>query len=564
MIPVLNKETTTCSLMSYGYNPLISKWSPYHGAVYAIVESIAKIVAMGGNYHTIRFSFQEYFEKLLDVPAKWGKPFAALLGAYRVQSEMKLPSIGGKDSMSGSFEDIHVPPTLVSFAITGSEVEDVMTPELKASGHTLVEVMLPKDQYHIYDFDVLKAQYDGIMQLMKEKKVYSAYTVKDGGVIEAVYKMAFGNAVGVQFDNDLELDSLIQKDYGHIILEVENDEVVTLPHTRIIGHTIEDSVMMYRDETLSLDEAYQVYESVLDDVYPTTEKAPTQDIIVKDCHQRSELKAKQTYDEVKVVIPVFPGTNCEYDSKRAFERAGATVQLVLMRNKTAKEMKDSVDELEAAIRQSQIMMLPGGFSAGDEPEGSGKFIATVLRSPQLKEAIDDLLDHRDGLMIGICNGFQALIKLGLLPYGHIKDMDENDPTLTFNTIGRHLSQMVDTRIASVKSPWLAGVNVGDIHTVPISHGEGRFVAPKAVIEELFENGQVFSQYVDSHHQPTMVSPYNPNGSMMAIEGIISRDGRVLGKMAHSERQGENRNKNIYGEMDQKLFEAGVNYFKGGK
>ena len=270
---------------------------------------------------------------------------------------------------------------LVSFAITGSEVEDVMTPELKASGHTLVEVMLPKDQYHIYDFDVLKAQYDGIMQLMKEKKAYSAYTVKDGGVIEAVYKMAFGNAVGVQFDNDLELDSLIQKDYGHIILEVENDEVVTLPHTRIIGHTIKDSVMIYHDETLSLDEAYQVYESVLDDVYPTTEKAPTQDIIVKDCHQRSELKAKQTYDEVKVVIPVFPGTNCEYDSKRAFERAGATVQLVLMRNKTAKEMKDSVDELEAAIRQSQIMMLPGGFSAGDEPEGSGKFIATVLRSP---------------------------------------------------------------------------------------------------------------------------------------------------------------------------------------
>ena len=327
---------------------------------------------------------------------------------------------------------------------------------------------------------------------------------------------------------------------------------ITIPNVKNIQGVTDSSVIRVE------------YESVLNDVYPTTEKAPTQDIIVKDCHQRSELKAKQTYDEVKVVIPVFPGTNCEYDSKRAFERAGATVQLVLMRNKTAKEMKDSVDELEAAIRQSQIMMLPGGFSAGDEPEGSGKFIATVLRSPQLKEAIDDLLDHRDGLMIGICNGFQALIKLGLLPYGHIKDMDENDPTLTFNTIGRHLSQMVDTRIASVKSPWLAGVNVGDIHTVPISHGEGRFVAPKAVIEELFENGQVFSQYVDSHHQPTMVSPYNPNGSMMAIEGIISRDGRVLGKMAHSERQGENRNKNIYGEMDQKLFEAGVNYFKGGK
>lgn len=564
LIPVLGKETTTCSLMSYGYNPTISKWSPYHGSMYAIVESVAKIVAMGGNYHTIRFSFQEYFEKLLDVPTKWGKPFAALLGAYRVQSELKLPSIGGKDSMSGSFENLDVPPTLVSFAITGADVKDVVTPELKASQHTLVEVMLPKDQFHVYDFDVLAKQYDAVMKLMNDGQVYSAYTVKDGGIIEAVYKMAFGNAVGIELNSDLTLESMVEKNYGNIILEVENDDVVTFDHTRIIGHTTDTNCICYHDESLSLDDAYDVYESVLNDVYPTKEKAPTTDMIIKDCHQRPTLHASKVYDEVKVVIPVFPGTNCEYDSKRAFEKAGATVQLVLIRNKTEEDIKKSVDELEAAIKEAQIVMLPGGFSAGDEPEGSGKFIATVLRNPKLKEAITDLLDNREGLMIGICNGFQALVKLGLLPYGQIKDMDKDDPTLTFNTIGRHLSQMVETRIASVKSPWLANVNVGDIHTIPISHGEGRFVAPKEVIEKLFENGQVFTQYVDSKGKPTMESPYNPNGSMMAIEGIISSDGRVLGKMGHSERQGENRNKNIYGEMDQLLFEAGVKYFKGGK
>ncbi len=563
LIPVLGKETTTCSLMSHGYNPLISKWSPYHGAMYAIVESVAKIVAMGGNYHTIRFSFQEYFEKLLDVPSKWGKPFAALLGAYRVQSELKLPSIGGKDSMSGSFEDLDVPPTLVSFAITGADVKDVITPELKGAGHTLVEVMLPKDKFHVYDFDALKVQYDAVMKLMQDGKVYSSYTVKDGGVIEAVYKMAFGNAVGVELA-DVALETLICKDYGNIILEVEDDNVVTLDHTRIIGHTNDTHVISYQDESLSLDDAYAIYEGVLDDVYPTKEKAPTTDMMMKDCDERTVLHASKIYDEVNVVIPVFPGTNCEYDSKRAFEKAGANVQLVLIRNKTEEDIKKSVDELEAAIQKAQIIMLPGGFSAGDEPEGSGKFIATVLRNPKLKDAITDLLDNREGLMIGICNGFQALVKLGLLPYGRIKTMDKDDPTLTFNTIGRHLSQMVDTRICSVKSPWLANVNVGDIHTVPISHGEGRFVAPVEVIEELFNNGQVFTQYVDTDGKPTMESPYNPNGSLCAIEGILSADGRVIGKMAHSERQGENRNKNIYGEMDQKIFEAGVKYFKGGK
>jgi phosphoribosylformylglycinamidine synthase len=561
LIPVLGKETTTCSLMSYGYNPTISKWSPYHGAMMAIVESVSKIVAMGGDYKTIRFSFQEYFEKLLDVPSKWGKPFAALLGAYRVQEELKLPSIGGKDSMSGSFEDLDVPPTLVSFAITKEEVENVITPELKDKDHCLVEFMIPTDQYHIYDFDVLKTQYDKINELNKQGKIYSSYTIKDGGIIEAVYKMAFGNEIGVQLNDNLSLEQLISKDYGNIIVEVDED--LQLANTRVIGYTNETNEISYKDESLSLDEAYEVYEKVLDDVYPSTHQVENQDVVVKDCLERTPLHVSKVYDEVNVVIPVFPGTNCEYDSKRAFEKAGAKVQLVLIRNKTEEDIKKSVDELEDAIRKAQIVMLPGGFSAGDEPEGSGKFIATVLRNPKLKDAIDDLLDNREGLMIGICNGFQALIKLGLLPDGHIKDMSEDDPTLTFNTIGRHLSQMVNTRIASVKSPWLANVNVGDIHTIPISHGEGRFVAKKEVIDELFENGQVFSQYVDNNNYPTMVSPYNPNGSISAIEGIVSKDGRVLGKMGHSERQGENRNKNIYGKMDQLLFEAGVNYFKGG-
>ncbi len=561
LIPVLGKETTTCSIMSYGFNPDISKWSPYHGAIYAVVESVAKIVAMGGDYHKIRFSFQEYFEKLLNNPTKWGKPFAALLGAYKVQKELNLPSIGGKDSMSGSFEDLDVPPTLVSFAITAADVKDIVTPELKEANHLLVEVMLEKDKYNLFNFDSLKSTYDKVSALIKEKKVFSAYTIKDGGVIEAVYKMAFGNEIGVKLNHQLPLDSLIQKDYGNIILEVESDVDLSDLTVRVIGETINDSKVIYNDLCVELDEAYDIYKNVLNSVYPQTEIAPTNELVVGNCFDRTTLKAKQTYTEVNVVIPVFPGTNCEYDSKRAFEKAGAKVELVVIRNKTEQDIKDSINDLVAAIKKAQIMMLPGGFSAGDEPEGSGKFIATFLRNESIKEAITDLLENRDGLMIGICNGFQALIKLGLLPYGKISEMSKDDATLTFNTIGRHVSQMVNTRIASVKSPWLSGVEVGDIHTIPVSHGEGRFVAPKEVLEELFKNGQVFTQYVDENNNPTMESPYNPNGSMMAIEGIVSLDGRVLGKMGHSERQGENRFVNIYGEMDQKLFESGVNYFK---
>ena len=558
LIPVLGKETTTCSMMAYGYNPKISRWSPYHGAIYAVVESLAKIVAMGGNYHTVRFSFQEFFEKLLNDPKRWGKPFSALLGAYRAQSELKLASIGGKDSMSGSFEDLDVPPTLVSFAITGGDVKDVITPELKAGGHKLYEFVLPKDEFGIFDFKKLQEIYDDIMKLNEEKKIYSAYTVKDGGILEAVYKMAFGNNIGVKLNEELSLKELTAKNYGNIIVEVDE---LDNEFARLIATLDESGNVTYKDEVVSLEEAYKAHTNTLEEIFPTSKKAVTDEIRVGNCTERGLTHASKTYDEVRVTIPVFPGTNCEYDSKRAFEKAGATVEIVLIRNKTAQDIEKSIDELEVAIRRSQIVMLPGGFSAGDEPEGSGKFIATVLRNAKLKAAIDDLLDNREGLMIGICNGFQALIKLGLLPDGHIKDMSDDDATLTFNTIGRHLSQMVDTRIASVKSPWLANVNVGDIHTIPISHGEGRFVAPKHVLDELFDNGQVITQYVNPNGEVTMESPYNPNGSMMAIEGIVSKDGRVLGKMAHSERQGDNRFKNIYGEMDQLIFEAGVKYFK---
>ncbi len=561
LIPTLGKETTTCSVMSYGFNPYISDWSPYHGAINAVIESVSKIVAMGGDYKTIRFSFQEYFEKLLDNKAKWGKPFAALLGAYKVQKELCLPSIGGKDSMSGSFEDLNVPATLVSFAITSMDVKNIITPELKKANHLLVEVMLNKDRYHLFNFEEVKDQYNKVHGLMEQGKVFSAYTVKDGGVVEAIYKMAFGNNIGVVLNEENELSSLTRKNYGNIILEVETEDILADLNYCIIGHTNNTNIVKYHEEQVSLEDAYHFYQMPLEQVYPTSEVAPTKEIIKGNCFEKMEQKAKVLYDEVNVVIPVFPGTNCEYDSKRAFEKAGAKVELVVIRNKTENDIKNSIKELKEAINNAQIMMLPGGFSAGDEPEGSGKFIATFLQNEELKEAITDLLDNRDGLMIGICNGFQALIKLGLLPYGKIKPLTKNDATLTFNTIGRHVSQMVNTRIASCKSPWLTNVNVGDIHTIPVSHGEGRFVAPKEVLEKLFENGQVFTQYVDEHNEPTMVSPFNPNGSMMAIEGIVSENGRVLGKMGHSERQGDNRFKNIYGDMDQKLFEAGVNYFK---
>jgi phosphoribosylformylglycinamidine synthase len=530
--------------------------------MYAIVESISKIVAMGGDYHSVRLSFQEFFEKLLNDPKKWGKPFAALLGAYHTQGALSLPAIGGKDSMSGSFEDLDVPPTLVSFAITTAEVENVISPELKEDGHVLAEIQMVKDNHYMFDFKQVKEQYNAIIELIKDKKVYSAYTIKDGGVLEAVSKMAFGNEIGVSLDMHNTLASLVQKDFGNIVIEVKSEkDLQTFNQYRILGTTNTSEQISYGADFITLYDLYACHTKPLEAIYPTSEKAPTSDIKIATCYETGDNQAKVFVETPTVVIPVFPGTNCEYDSKRAFEKAGAKVELVLIRNKSEAMLAESITALEEAIYCANIVMLPGGFSAGDEPEGSGKFIATVLRNPKLKAAITDLLEQRDGLMIGICNGFQALVKLGLLPYGNIKEMTSEDPTLTFNTIGRHVSQMVDTRIGSVKSPWLANVQVGDIHTIPVSHGEGRFVAPKEVLAKLFENGQVFSQYVDRDGKVTMVSPSNPNGSMYAIEGIVSENGRILGKMGHSERQGLHRLKNIYGMMDQQLFEAGVNYFK---
>lgn len=560
LLPVLGKETTTCSIMAYGYDPKVAKWSPYHGAIYAVVESLTKIVAMGGNYKTVRFSFQEFFEKLLNDATRWGKPLEALLGAYKAQSALKLASIGGKDSMSGSFENLDVPPTFVSFAITHGEADQIITPELKGENHKLYVLTAKRDDKHLIDFNSLMSMYDEVIKLNGEKKIYSAYTVKTGGILEAIYKMAFGNKIGVLLNDELSIEELSYKNYGSIIIEVDEKTTIDYPHT-LVGKTIGEACVCYGDKKVSLDEAYQAYEMPLESVYPSKIETKKSAVISKECTLRPKLHASKTYDEVKVVIPVFPGTNCEYDSKRAFERAGAKVELVIIRNKTKEDVENSINDLVKAISDTQIIMLPGGFSAGDEPEGSGKFIATVLRNEKIKNAIDDLLDNREGLMIGICNGFQALIKLGLLPDGHIRNMSKDDATLTFNTINRHLSQMVRTKITSTNSPWLANVSVGDIHTIPISHGEGRFVAPEALIEELFNNGQVITQYVDNNDEVTMESPFNPNGSMMAIEGIVSRDGRILGKMGHSERIGENRYKNIYGEMDQKLFEAGVSYFK---
>ncbi|MGB4985497.1 MAG: phosphoribosylformylglycinamidine synthase, partial [Erysipelotrichaceae bacterium] len=561
MLPVLGKETTTCSLMAYGYSPLISKWSPYHGAIYAVVESLSKIVSMGGNYQSVRFSFQEFFEKLLSDPNRWGKPFSALLGAYRVQDALKLASVGGKDSMSGSFMDLDVPPTLVSFAITAGEVDDVITPELKKVGSYLVEFRMPKDNYQVFDFALLKEQYNRLIKLNGDKRILSAYTITDGGLVESIYKMAFGNNIGVNIDSGLSVGDLVSKNFGNIIVEVEDYKDLLNDHTVLVGVTTSEEKVTYGNEEVMLSDALGIYEGVLEGVYPTKVEEDQVDVVITPCNKRPKLHASKTYDEVYVAMPAFPGTNCELDSKRSFERAGAIVELVYIRNKSEQDIIDSVNELERAIRKSQIVMLPGGFSAGDEPEGSGKFIATVLRNPKIKAAIDDLLDNREGLMIGICNGFQGLIKLGLLPDGKIRDMKKDDATLTFNTIGRHQASMVRTKVVSTNSPWMANVNINDEHIIPISHGEGRFVASKEQLAEFVKNGQIITQYVDYLGNPTMDTLYNPNGSALAIEGLVSKDGRVLGKMAHSERVGDLRNKNVYGEMDQRIFEAGVQYFK---
>lgn len=557
-IPVLKGETNTCSIMGWGYNPDISEKSPYHGAMLAVVESIAKIVAAGGSYKKCWLTFQEYFERTQNDPKRWGKPLSALLGAFKAQLEMGCGSIGGKDSMSGTFEDIDVPPTLVSFAVSTAQANKVVSTEFKESGNDVIMIVPEYDRNGLPVFASLKKCFDKVEKLIAEGRANAVWTIGYGGVAEGIAKMCFGNRLGFEFSAHLTPSELYKSCYGAFIVEVMG---IAQQGEFVIGKTISDYKIYTEKYTVNLDSLQRAWEGKLEPVFPcrirTTDATPQTYTYENTEKKSAEIKVAQP----KVLIPVFPGTNCEYDTARAFEKAGAVAETVVIKNLSATDLEDSIDYFEKAIKQSQIIMIPGGFSGGDEPEGSGKFITAFFRNPKIRDAVHELLKNRDGLMLGICNGFQALIKLGLVPFGEIVDMTDESPTLTFNTIARHQSMMVNTRIASNKSPWLYGCKVGDVHTVPISHGEGRFVAPQSLIQRLANNGQIATQYVDLDGTPTMDIRYNPNTSIEAIEGITSPDGRVLGKMGHSERKGSYICKNVAGEKDQKIFESGVNYFK---
>lgn len=567
-IPVLKGKCDTVSMMSYGFDPYLSSWSPFHGAVYAVISSVAKIVASGGDYSKIRFSFQEYFRRLGDDAKRWGEPLVALLGAYDAQIKLGLPSIGGKDSMSGSFNDIDVPPTLVSFAVNIAEAGDIVTTELKSPGNVLLRFRLHRDSYDLPVYEHLSTLYKNIYRLMQDKKAVSAYAIGFGGVIEAVSKMAFGNKLGVSLRPELDENDLFLPDYGSIIIEIKKDDIQKLSDYgfgskdyEMIGEVTKEAVFKFGNETISIDEACSSWMGTLEKVYPTRTGNRSEKFETRLYDAKKIYYAKNKIAKPKVFIPIFPGTNCEYDTIKAFEAAGAEVETLVFTNKNADNIRDSVNALDKALRRSQILMFAGGFSAGDEPAGSGKFIATIFRNTKIKEAVNDLLNNRDGLALGICNGFQALIKLGLVPYGEIRPQNENSPTLVTNRIGRHISQYVYTKAVSNASPWLMKTELGAVYAVPASHGEGRFVADKELIEELFGNGQVAMQYVDLEGSPTMDEAYNPNGSYYAIESIISPNGRILGKMAHPERNGDSVAINIYGDQSNHIFESGVSYYK---
>lgn len=580
-IPVLGAESKDASLMTYGFNPYLGVWSPFHMAFYSVIESVTKIAAMGGDYKKVRLTFQEYFEKLLRDEEKWGKPFAALLGAYKAQMDLGLPAIGGKDSMSGSFEELNVPPTLVSFAVGLEKASRIISPEFKNIGSTLVLMKGEKLEDGTLEIDGFKNNLEKLYKLIGEEKVVSAYSLKFGGVSEGITKMSLGNRIGAILNN-ISKEELLGFNYGSLILEVKEgvnlEDEFKGTNYKVIGSTIKDVVIKCEeyDFEVSLEELEKAYEEKLEDVFKSKTEDKEEcvsDLISNDkdgasilnngqMHIEEKLKSKITrVEKPRVVIPVFPGTNCEYDCRRAFEKEGAEVHEVIIRNLNKEALIDSINMLKKEIDKSQIIMLPGGFSAGDEPDGSAKFIATIFRNPKIKDSVMKLLNERDGLILGICNGFQALIKLGLLPYGKIIDIEEDMATLTYNNINRHMSSIVRTKITSEKSPWFNEVSLGEVHSIPISHGEGRFVAPEALIKELVENDQIATQYVDLEGNVAMNMPYNPNGSSLAIEGITSRDGRILGKMGHSERIGENLYKNIPGEFDQKLFKSGVDYFR---
>ena len=561
-LPMSEGKCDTVTMMSYGLDPYLASWSPYHGSVYAVISSVAKIVAAGGDYSKIRFTFQEYFRRLGEDPKRWGEPMAALLGAYDAQIKLGLPSIGGKDSMSGTFNDIDVPPTLCSFAVDIAKTVDVVSPELKKAGNVLVKFDIEKDKYSLPVYDKLMSLYSKITDMIKSKVIVSAYAVGFGGICEAVSKMAFGNGLGVKIDESVDRDELFAKEYGSIIAEVSADDLdkITAEYKKIALVT-DDAEFVYGDAVISMKEALENWTGKLESVFPTRSDVEQIELEDKLFDAKTVYTAKNKVARPKVFIPVFPGTNCEYDTTKAFELAGADVKTVVFKNMTESQIVESVNAFEAAIKESQILMFSGGFSAGDEPDGSAKFIASIFRNPKIMEAVHELLQKRDGLALGICNGFQALIKLGLVPFGEIKPQTENAPTLTTNSIGRHISKSVYTKVVTNKSPWLMKAELGGVYAIPASHGEGRFVAPKNVIDNLFANGQVATRYVDLNGVPTMDEDYNPNGSYAAIEGITSPDGRVLGKMAHSERIGDSVAINIVGNQNQHIFESGVSYFK---
>ena len=564
-LPVAKGSSDTVTMMAYGFDPYLSSWSPYHGAVYAVVESVARIVAAGGDYKKIRFTFQEYFRRMSEEPKRWSQPFAALLGAYSAQMGFGLPSIGGKDSMSGSFNEIDVPPTLVSFAVDIAKEKDIITPEFKKAGNPIVWFKIAKDAYDLPDYAQMMDLYEKIHSLIGNGAICSAYALDGKGMAAAVSKMAFGNALGVAMSEKISADEMFEPGFGQLIAEVSADKLEEIlkavPEAQVVGEVTATGTFTYGNMTITMEEALSAWTQTLEKVFPTR-ATQEKDVLDTPVYTAGNVHVcKNKIARPTVFIPVFPGTNCEYDSARAFEAAGADTIVKVFKNLSAEDIRDSVEVFTKAIDQSQMIMFPGGFSAGDEPEGSAKFFATAFRNEKMKEAVMRLLNERDGLALGICNGFQALIKLGLVPYGEITAQKENSPTLTYNTIGRHISKMVYTKVVTNKSPWLAGTEVGNIYCNPASHGEGRFVAPKKWLDKLFENGQVATQYVNEAGQPTMDEEWNVNGSYMAIEGITSPDGRVLGKMAHAERKGRSVAMNIYGEQDMKLFESGVKYFK---
>ena len=565
-LPVLGAETNTATAMTFGLNPAFTEWSPFHGALYAVVEAAAKMVALGGRADKIRLTFQEYFESLGKSPEKWGKPFAALIGALWAQHELEIPAIGGKDSMSGTFENIHVPPTLAAFAVDVLRADCAISPEFKYPGNKVYIVPAPKDEQDLPLFDRMRQNWAKISEMTAERKVFAAQSVGIGGIAAAVSKMALGNGIGFKFTGHVAQETLFAPDYGSIILEVaENTDVEELlagTGYRELGVTTTGPSIVCGSAVIMLADAEEAYTSPLERIFPTQVKQRSKEKAVFIPYNKGNvIRAQNHWARPKVFIPVFPGTNCEYDSARAWERAGAEAQTLVVRNLTPAAVEETVEAIVKGIRDSQIIMLPGGFSGGDEPDGSGKFIAAMFRNPRIKNEVMKLLNQRDGLMLGICNGFQALIKLGLVPYGDIRDLSKSSPTLTHNNIGRHVSCMVQTRVVSNLSPWFNNVKVGEIHSIAVSHGEGRFAADQEIIAKLRVRGQIATQYVDEEGNPSLAVPFNPNGSVNAIEGITSPDGRVLGKMGHSERIGEDIARNVPGNKDQHLFEAGVAYYK---